>query len=261
MADVDFAPRVAAAWDAMKELESSPDVVGAYHFGSSARPYADPESDIDIAIVVDANHLAESAAQLQALRSKLKAQQVDLSYWPDSLLSAPRGDDERNRLALCNVLYDPRGAIAAARAQYAVVPEHVRQVRVRIHYFEAVRVAHLAFKAERRGDRALVLQTTVQLVDQAAKLLFIDRGRWPSPVSWMRKELELLDIPLVPSLFGLLETPTSNATRLFRHRLDRYLVERGHMFTADPIALLDWYFSSEEGLQARREWCAPDRTG
>jgi predicted nucleotidyltransferase len=253
--------REAAVREVLREVEGRPGVVGAYLFGSGVRPYADAHSDVDLGIVVEGEHLGAFAGQIQELRTKLNRTEVDLSYWPAALLTSPHQDSDRRRLAVCKVVLDPTGAIAAAKAQLEVVPDDVRQARLRVHYFDAVRIAHLVFKADGRGDRGLAMMLTCAFVDEVAKLLFIERRQWPSPLSWMRQELALLDVSVNASLWALLDTPKAGAVRLFRHRLDRYLTERGATFLTDPVELMRWYFSSDEGIRARNQWCSPTRTG
>lgn len=253
--------RLATARTVVTELGATPGMIGAYLFGSATRPYADAQSDLDVGIVLGAAQLSAGIAAIQQARTRLTGQHVDLSYWADTLLARPREDADRRRIAMCEILSDPTGAIAAAQSRLARVPEPVRQARVRLHYFEVGRVAHLIHKAEARADRPLVRLLTAELVQEAAKLLFIERSQWPSPLSWMRQELELLDVSIAASLWSLLDTSEPAAVRLFRRKLDRYLTERGLAFVADPMALMDWYFSSEAGLRARAEWGSPARTG
>ncbi len=247
-----------AARAVLKALEGRAGIIGAYLIGSSNRPYADANGDVDVGIVVEEAQLPGLLPDIKALRSRFANQKVDLSYWLDTLMASPVSDVDRFRLAHCRIIEDPTGAIAAAKARFASVPEDVRQARVRLHYFHGGHMAHLVVKGDARGDQRVVSLMTGLFVMETAKLLFIERGSWPSPASWMRQELELLDVPLAASLWPLLDAPASNSIRLFRRKLDRYLQDRGMTFVADPMALLDWYYGSEEGKRARQQWTAPD---
>jgi len=250
-----FEERLESARAVVPELAGIAGIVGAYFFGSGSRPYADPRSDLDVGVVVEEPRLAAVATALKEPRARLHAQRVDLSYWPDTFLTRPRNDADRYAISRYHILHDPDGVLAAAQARFAVIPDDVRQVRLRIYYFEVSRLMHQVVKAGQRDNAELATLLIGTLVTSTAKLLFVEQGMWPSPASWMRRELELLQVPLTASLFELLRSEWP-AVRLFRHHLNKYLLGRGHAFVGHPQCFLEnghFAGSDAERLAAFRE--------
>lgn len=240
-----------------RPFEGQQGVIGAFVHGSSVRPYADDTSDIDIAVVVDDDAL--SAVAVGGAHQKLwegGRKVADLSFFKQSVFKARLGDIERFRATHARVLFDRQGVLTMLLAEIAALPAAVAADRMRVHYFEVTNLAAKILAAERRTRREAARVLTAQLVLSAARLLFLSKNAWPSPVSWMFDELELAGVPapLIAALRAVLEAPAPKTIRTLRGTLDEYLLGCGAAFVGDPVALLEWVYETPDGLRAAAQW-------
>ena len=253
--------RVRRARDLVAPHLAEPGTLGAFLYGSSARPWADPTSDMDVQVVVDDERLAAidpRARHVAEHHGGIKAADIWIisPRELDAMIDVPTGDINRRRIATAAVLHDPSGIVARIIARAAEVRDDVRDERMRVHYFELTRLAKRIQVAERRDKQDIVRILTAELVLVASKLLFIERRQWPTPTMWIFDELALAGIPaaLVAALEAIVESPTARDVRGVRGELDAYLVAAGAAFVRDPEALWSWLFESPRGREAMDIW-------
>jgi predicted nucleotidyltransferase len=256
----DIAARMERARALSAEWETKPGVLGTYLYGSSVRPYADANSDFDVRVIFeDEPFKAIPIAEIHTNVSEAGKKLGDVWAIRRSELENPTRDVDRHSAKYARMLFDPQGTVASILQRVAQIPSSTREVRLRVHYYELTFLAQKVQNAHRRSKRTPAMLISGQLVLAVAKLLLIERGEWPTPMSWMFEELELAGVPteLISQLHTVLETADVRAIRTLRGAIDPYLLDRGHTFIDAPVELWEWLFHTPEGERAQRDWAGP----
>lgn len=248
--------RVADARDWVRPFVESAGVIGAFLHGSSTRPYGDDDSDADLCVVVEpeAPRMDPEFAFQRLWKDGRKV--ADLKFVSIAELGAPQVDLEHYRAVHARILFDRDGQLASLLARVAKVPHVMATDRLKVHYFEVTFVIGKIQSALRRHQREAVTLLRTQLVLAAARLLFLQRGTWPPPTTWIFHELALVGVPsdLIAALRDVLDVADPRRLRVLRGALDGHLIERGATFVDNPVLLLDWLFESPEGRRAQMNW-------
>jgi len=232
-------------------------VLGAFLCGSSVRPYADAASDYDVRVVVEDEAFEHiPAADVHTYVSEGGKKLQDVWNMRRGELERPTREFERHRARFAGLLFDPSGEVGAILERVAQMPSATREARLRVHYYELTYLAQKVQNAQRRVQRSTALLLSGQLVLATAKLLFVERGAWTPPLTWIFEEMGIAGVPAdtIADLRALLENPDPRAIRGLRGKIDGYLIERGVTFIKDPIPLWEWLYQTPEGDVARREW-------
>jgi predicted nucleotidyltransferase len=230
-------------------------VIGAFVFGSAARPYADEWSDVDVQVVVEDAAIASITEPHYVREVAGRARGSDV--WLIGMrnlerLLAIRADNHRRRVADAVVLFDTNDAVASLVARAAHIPPELREARMRVHHYEVAYAAQRLHKAERRGRGAVARLFGAELVIAAGKLLFFARGQWPGALPWMFEELAAAGVPddIVAAMRALAASPSARAARGLRGKIDAYLLANDVRFVADLEALGTWINHTPEGQHA-----------
>lgn len=193
----DLHPRTRAR---LAEWAADPEVVGVAWIGSRSRGYGDAMSDDDLEVLLvpeaharirpgdefemlpdpdaDPPRLIYDAwcTTLAAIRAKA-ASTADVDHWP---------------YEAAVVLFDRDGALAAAVAANAAMPEAFRQARVRHGAIDAIAAS---IRARKGAKRAMPYATRMLLARGAkalTRVLFALEGRWTPLDHWLEPELASL---------------------------------------------------------------------
>jgi hypothetical protein len=243
---------------------SRPGFIGAYVFGSMAMPYGEPESDIDLGIVVEDDAFREipmSGRRQIVVRGGGK----DADVWCFSRSQIERTQLEVTLHALANarIVVDERLELAPLLDRVSTMSETTREERLRVHYFELAYGTQRLRSASRRGKTAVIRALCAGLVEAAAKLLFVVRGRWPGTTSWVFEELALegVEPETIELMKRVLEANDPREVRQLRASIDRALLARGVRLVEDPERLIEWNFLTAEGQAAQARWAGIGRLG
>jgi hypothetical protein len=249
--------RIARARELMRPYQTREGLIGIFLYGSSCRPYADANSDYDIRIIVEDEALKTiPVEEIHTNFSEGGKKLGDVWITSRTEFENRKRDIDHFRARHARILFDPTGAVASMLERAAVLPSAIRDVRLRVHYYEFTYLSQKVQNAHRRAKRIPALLCGSQLVYAVAKLLLIEKGEWPAPMTWVFEELELAGIPaeIITDLRRVLETADVRAVRALRGRLDPYLIERGNSFIEDPTDFWHWLFHTAEGERAEAEW-------
>jgi hypothetical protein len=132
VAHVEFNPLLEAVRAA---LQDEPDVAAAFVFGSHARGFARPDSDVDVAVLLDrtvqTNRLALRRRLVAALGKHLAADRIDLVLLDEAPPVLALAVLKHGRLALCRdevALHRYRVSIYRQHADYEPVERFFREV-------------------------------------------------------------------------------------------------------------------------------------
>jgi predicted nucleotidyltransferase len=247
----DVAARVARARELAREAATAPGALGAYLHGSSARPYGDASSDLDIILVADADG---GTPQERVWRDGRKA--ADISATTRARALAPALDIEFYRWSHAIELFDHTGTLTTEIRSGAQMTDSVRERRLRLSFYEGMLAAGKSLSAAKRGQPEAVRIAAALATVAFLRVLFFAKRAWPPPVSWYFEEIKLLDIPndLIEAIRTMSAQPDSRAHRMVRGKLDPWLIEQGIDFVRDPAALHEWLQFTEEGRETKVRW-------
>jgi hypothetical protein len=163
-------------------------------------------------------------------------------------------DGEKRRLATATLVHDREGELSTLVKRATTLTDELRDVRIKVHYFEVTRLGKRMQSAERRGKTDVLHLLAAQDVLATASVAFLARGEWPAFSATVLTELHgLVPQELVDALARLLAEPSARRARAARGQLDAYLLERGIELVRFPAELWDW-MASPAGTEALDYW-------
>ncbi len=238
-------------------------VIGAYLVGSATRPYRDDLSDLDIELVVDDEvyERMPDAERHVLVIDEGPPRRVDHEFYAWSCsafraLLASTQDLFHQPYQHAVVLHDPSGGIRETVDALAALPANVREDRMRVHFLELLFGAGRAKKTWARGEETSARLVAAGALAAAAKLLFLTKGSWASPLHWTVPELRLLGVPedLLAAFAGAVADPSPEDLGALVTATRHWLAVEGETLQEDLEALSAWAFHREEGRAAFERW-------
>lgn len=238
-------------------------VIGIYVVGSATRPFRDEWSDYDIEVVVEDElyqPLPDEERHVFVI-DEGPPRKVDYEFylWPWSEFAGLIGstlDLYHYPYQHAAILHDSDGRIAKVVEQLAILPQEIRQARMKVHYLEFLFGLHRTkrtFERENELSARLVIgKAGMALI----KLLFLVKGSWPATWHWTERELEQLGVEkeIIELAAEMLITPENVDSKRGVERMQRWLKDGGESFHKDYPALIRWAYLTEEGKRAFRDW-------
>jgi hypothetical protein len=238
-------------------------VIGIYVVGSATRPFRDERSDYDIEVVVE-DEVYQSLPDEERhvfVIDEGPPRRVDHEFylWPWSDFEGLIGstlDLYHYPYQHAVILHDPDGRIAEVVERLAVLPQEIRQARMKVHYLEFLFGLARAKRTFERGSALSARLVIGKAVAALVKLLFLQQGSWPAMRHWSERELEQLGVDgaLVALAGETLIAPEKIDVEGAVGRVKRWLEGQGETFHQDDRALIQWAYLTEEGKCAFRDW-------
>ena len=238
-------------------------VIGIYVVGSATRPFRDERSDYDIEVVVEDEiyqALPDEERHVFVINEG-PPRKVDHEFylWPWSDFEGLLGstlDLYHYPYQHAVILYDPDGRIQTVVEQLAVLPQEIRQDRMKVHYLEFL---FGLSRAKRTFDRRNVLSGRLvsgKAVDALVKLFFLQQGSWPAMRHWSERELEQLDMTDALMILArkALTSPEKVDVKETVEKVKCWLEGQGETFHCDDHALMRWAYLTDAGKRAFRDW-------
>jgi Domain of unknown function (DUF4037) len=242
-----------------------PGTIGVMRIGSSLRPWADAQSDVDVMVVVEDEVYAKLSTRERHLFGidrgppRRKAYDVIVRSWREmsGYVDSP-WDLNHYNYQFVRVLFDPSGRLQELLARIVRMPEETRRLRLLVHYHEVIWYRAKAEKCVQRGNLAnaqLVLSLSLYAL---SRLLFVAQGSWASLQDWTSQELRHVGVPedIVAALERALVAPSPEQLTQVLALVDPWFDGKGLSFHRSPIEVGDWAVYEDEGIAASRTWCA-----
>ncbi len=225
----------------LEPYQVNAEVIGLLLVGSSSRPYQDALSDIDVEVIVSDAYYQRLSLSQRLLQQSSRVEFLFLSRSDFAAKKYSPADIDHWPYESCRILHDPTGFLTDEVLLIAALSPAVREVRLRLHYFEflfaAKRIAHLI----QRGDELNARLVAAQTVNLIVTLVFILNHRWPPLAHWTSHNL--LKIETVPPdlrdhLVDLLRYPAVAVSQLLISTVDALLQAAGLSFHFDKSTLV-----------------------
>jgi hypothetical protein len=238
-------------------------VIGIYVVGSATRPFRDEQSDYDIEVVVE-DEVYQSLPDEERhvfVIDEGPPRKVDHEFylWPWSQFEGLVGstlDLYHYPYQHVVILHDPDGRIAEVVERLAVLPQEIRQARMKVHYLEFLFGLARAKRTFERGSALSARLVIGKAVAALVKLLFLQRGSWPAMRHWSERELGELGVEkaVIGLVAEILSEPERVEVKEAVERIQRWLEEQEETFHKDYPVLIRWAYLTEEGKRAFRDW-------
>lgn len=236
----------------VEDLVTAPSIAGVILVGSGSRWYADAYSDFDLEVYDD---LSVAAEETLTRRGRVEVLRLPTAELAGKVASAR--DVDHWPYEQCVVLFDRGGQIAEFIDQVTFMPQHVRETRAKLHYFEFLFMARHLGRVIHRGDPMNARLTTAKAVESAVKLLFVITGHYPPLAHWSAENLSDLGVEpeLLQQLDRVIAAPFAGEMEKLVSQLDRKLADAGHIWQWEKTSL-----TAEVGgaafRQHRESWSA-----